>query len=318
MKDRIAPAPATAETVEVRLMLEQGAVRRVHVRDGARARAAAVLKGRDAAGAPGLARRLFPVCGLAHEAALTRALTAAGADLPEPPQAARQVLTEAAASHVWRVCIDWPAALGLPPRPAPVRRARAALGAFVAGDADGGRAELSDLLSDPGLFGDGPGSIAHRLLAALGPLADLALDSAAPEGAALLSAAPRDPLPVPQGARLADRIAAILARVRATRAALTGAAPVPPVAARADAHGATAIAQTARGPLVYRVTFADGAVAGLDMAAPTDLILAPGGALVRGLGRIAGGDTAARARALVAAFDPCGEVRLTIDEAAHA
>lgn len=323
MKDSPNPAAAgPADTAEVRLHCAAGRVVDVSLGTGARARATAVL-GRSAPGAaPALARRLFPVCGLAHAAALGRALAmAGGGDAPEGA-AARQVLAEAAAAHVWRACIDWPAALGLPPRPAPLRRARAALAEVTGGDADGGGAALAALLGDQSLFGDGPESPAARLVAALGPLADLPLDPAAPEpggsGALFAADARFDPLPVPVGARLADRIAAILARVRAARAALTGDAPVPPVAARPIPGGALAVARTARGPLAYRVTLGAGRIDTLCLVAPTDLVLAQGGALGRGLAQIAGGDIEVRARALIAAFDPCGEIRLSLVEAADA
>lgn len=327
MKDTPDPVTAPpADTAEVWLHCAAGRVVDVALGTGARARATAVL-GRSAPGAaPALARRLFPVCGLAHAAALGRALAMArSTEADDDTRAARQVLAEAAAAHVWRVCIDWPAALGLPPRPAPVRRARAALAEVTGGDADGGGAALAALLDDQNLFGDGPESHAAQLVAALGPLADLALDPPAPEpggsGALFAADARFDPLPVPQDARLTDRIAAILARARATRAALTGAAPVPPIAAHPFPGGALAVAQTARGPLAYRVTLGAGRIDRLHLVAPTDLVLAQGGALRRGLAQIAGGDIgviARRARALVAAFDPCGEIRLSLVEAADA
>jgi hypothetical protein len=65
--------------------------------------------------APRAVARLFSVCGMAHEVALTRAIEqATGAPAPAPREALRDlaVLAEAAAAHVWHLALTWPTASG--------------------------------------------------------------------------------------------------------------------------------------------------------------------------------------------------------------
>lgn len=85
--------------------------------------------------APGVLRRLLPVCGWAQGMACLRAIEAAAAIAPAPQtEAARErlLLAETALTHLWRFAIDWPTLIGLPPDPGPVRRAQSAVADLAA------------------------------------------------------------------------------------------------------------------------------------------------------------------------------------------
>jgi len=142
--------PGTAEVI---LTLAGGAVEAVRIRSDGRARAVAALERGTADAAPALARLLFPVCGIAHEVALSHAIIAASEHsepVPTADRSAGQVLAEAAVAHVWRAAIDWPAALNRPAHMEAAKRARAALDGYL--HADGTTEDACETLA--GLLGE--------------------------------------------------------------------------------------------------------------------------------------------------------------------
>jgi hypothetical protein len=133
--------------------------------------------------------------------------------------------------------------------------------------------------------------------ARLSPAEAAAFDGGGPVAARLLAI-------LLAGARLCDALAAGDGRAEAAFA---------PRAAAAAPGDARAVVATARGPLRWRLSVADGRVTGAEVRAPTDWTLAPGGpaaGLLTGLPVRPG----AVARALAAA-DPCGG--LDVDERPH-
>jgi len=94
-----------------------------------------VLCGLTPAAAPDLLRRLLPVCGWAQGIACIRAIEAATGARASPATEtarARLVLAETAQTQLWRSAIDWPALVGNPASPGPVRKAREAVTDLVA------------------------------------------------------------------------------------------------------------------------------------------------------------------------------------------
>lgn len=88
--------------------------------------ASRLLRGRRPADAAALVPRLYAICGRAQGAACSAALRAAGATtLPAPAPA--EVMLEAMQETLWRLLIDAPRALGLPPATAAAVPARAAV-----------------------------------------------------------------------------------------------------------------------------------------------------------------------------------------------
>ena len=76
---------------------------------------AAAMAGRPLAEVPGLLRRLFPLCGMAHTVAAVTAIETALGVAPAPAQRAFRalmLLTEHANAVAWRILMDWPPLLG--------------------------------------------------------------------------------------------------------------------------------------------------------------------------------------------------------------
>jgi len=307
-------AQTAAETCAATLAVAAGQVVGVRLDAPGFRRVRTALIGRPLAEAPRLARRLFPVCAIAQEIACTRAAEAAAGHAPDPATEHRRTRlldAEAAVAHVWRAAIDWPRWLGRAPTPGPAKAARAALAAVEAALA----ARLGDrraLPADPPL---GPRAAAW-FAARLAPDPDFA---ARPEA----EGAPADPLP---GHRAAGGLGARLDALRAGAAALAARlrdAPGPASAAGAWAHAGASgtgcgVAMTARGPLACLLRADAGRVADLRAVAPTEWVMHPHGALARALATLFGGAIADEARALIAVFDPCAEVAVTLRETADA
>jgi len=92
-----------------------------------------LLPGRRPADAAALVPRLYALCGHAQGAACAAALRAAGADAAELPATdARVVMLEALQETLFRLLIDAPRALSLPPQAAAVGPARANVAAAIA------------------------------------------------------------------------------------------------------------------------------------------------------------------------------------------
>ncbi len=95
--------------------------------------AARVLLGRSPGDAAALVPRLYAVCGHAQGAACAAALRAAGADENSVPLVSGWVVAlEALQETLWRLLIDAPRSLSLPPQAAAVGRARAAVALAIA------------------------------------------------------------------------------------------------------------------------------------------------------------------------------------------
>jgi hypothetical protein len=95
--------------------------------------AARVLLGRRAGDAAALVPRLYALCGHAQGAASAAALRAAGADRNEVPDVGGWVVAlEALQETLWRLLIDAPRSLSLPPQAAVVGPARAAVAQAIA------------------------------------------------------------------------------------------------------------------------------------------------------------------------------------------
>lgn len=126
---------------------------RLHARwDGARVsavrienrrpHAARLLVGRTVAEATALVPRLFALCGRAQGVAAQLACAAAGGHAKDGAGFERAIAAEAAAEHLWRLLLDWPALLGL----APQRRRFAELHRRLAQPDEAIGAELDELI----------------------------------------------------------------------------------------------------------------------------------------------------------------------------
>ncbi len=236
---------------------------------------------------------LFPLCGAAHRAALGAAIAAATSRrLPAPPAA--EVLIEQVEAHGWRFGIDLPPALGLAPDPRSVGKLRQ-----VAGEVRRGQAPARALL--PLLAGiiEGQG-LAGRLIAlareldsrgfgftiwpALGQRSANWFDERLERDTEFgdRPAAEDGPAEVGPGAGLplAARIRAQmdLALALPDRIALAMGGIEGPVVRWAGGPGAaTGVAETARGPLAYRVAMEGERIASIASVAPTEWNFHPEG-----------------------------------------
>ena len=110
----------------VRLDCDGRRIRQVNVHSTRPVIAARVLTGRAAADAAATVPLLFSLCGVAQGAAAATALAAAGAKElhADPAGRDREVLLESLQDTFRHLLIDWPAAIGGAPCPAPVAAAR--------------------------------------------------------------------------------------------------------------------------------------------------------------------------------------------------
>jgi hypothetical protein len=121
----------------VRLDWDGGRVRAAHPRS-VRPRASRVLIGRRAEEAPALAGRLFAICGRSQSVAAESAqLAARGAQRDEASalDAGTRVCAETIHEHLWRLLIDWPRLIDIPPRSEALIAVRRALAPVFEGDA---------------------------------------------------------------------------------------------------------------------------------------------------------------------------------------
>ena len=111
----------------VRLDWDGRRVNNVHIRSTRTVAASKLLVGRTAEEVRNIVPLLYSVCAGAHAAAATVALAATASDGCASMDLGRpsiDVVLEAVGEHVRCLLIDWPHALGRPPNPAPVARAR--------------------------------------------------------------------------------------------------------------------------------------------------------------------------------------------------
>lgn len=296
--------------------------------------AARLLQGRPAAEAGELAPRLFTLCAAAQGSAARRALAAAaGTPMAEPDGAERQRLSrEMIGEHLWRLGLDWPPLLGLPPRKEALVAWRKGLPAadrpqwrsFAARALELPRCaapgtDLLEHLDASAWWQSLPGERDWDCLAAhaLAPtLAGRPRETGAaarcrrqPEVAALWQA----------GRRAAARLQA---RCLELEALLDGHWDPAWVDACSPAPGiGLARVETARGPLLHLVALAAGTVQRYVIVAPTEWNFHPAGAFVQDTtGLPAPTPEAARhmARCIALSLDPCVAVGITLDTHHHA
>lgn len=290
----------------------------------------AILSGRTVAEASALLPRLFAICGVAHGNAFARAVEAArGTPADTATEAARHRAEEleVVANHAWRFAITWAGALGMEPRLVALKQARdgqanddphtAAAGLRALLEEDDGpvermRDQARRLTGTPGLptcrqplgwpgaswwaeamrqtdFIDRPRALDGRVPAVL------------PRGA--------DPGPKTGPLGIAT---ALVAAARQSLMRLCG-----PRGAAAESHpfdpdGGIGLAETARGPLAYRVHLDGDRVAAAYAVTPTDWLALPEGALGRAIAALPpGAGQEERLRLLVGLYDPCVPVQLT-------
>lgn len=304
--------------------------------------AACLLVGRPLGEALALAPRLFALCGSAQGIAARCAVAAARGELLTPDTLARErqaLLREVVGEHLWRLCLDWPARFGLPPRTTDFAIWRRRL---LAGDT---------LPREALPAWEDFAAVAERLprcpappLPLLSPMAAAAwaeaLVQACPEvvagwsgaswealarfaAAPALADGPRetgvvarwqaDPLVAglwAEGRRPAARLAARCLDLATLAPSLEdGACP----AAWIDAVPlgpdiGLARVETARGPLLHLVQVREGHIAHYVMVAPTEWNFHPAGPFVRDLAGLAAGsrgEAERLAREVALSLDPC-------------
>lgn len=108
---------SVAGELSIRVRVADGEVRAVDIAS-TRPQASRMLVGRTPAEAVRLAPMLFSLCGHAQQIAAsvaTEAATGAVASGSEQESRTRRVLLEVIQEHLWRLMLDWPALLELPP-----------------------------------------------------------------------------------------------------------------------------------------------------------------------------------------------------------
>lgn len=302
-----------------------------------RATADALLSGRNADEAAALVPRLFSLCGRAQGHAARLALAAARGDClaaaPPPPE----LLREAIGEHLWRLCLDWPRALGGSARMADFRawRERLRQAAPPGGDAalaDALIAALPDLV--PAALPEERTDAAVPLLPLLSaddwaPAADAPGFAAQPSwrGAPAETGALARQAGDPQVAamlatdrRIAARILARLAELRVLAGALIDPAPLAGWCGAASPAPGTGLArvETARGLLLHLIQVNDDRLARYAIVAPTEWNFHPQGAFV---GELAGKAAATCETAttlagyLALALDPCVNYEVKVEHA---
>lgn len=236
---------------------------------------------------------LYSLCAQAQRAAAQAALAAAGNQpLPAADSQHRQALwQEVLHESLWRLLLDWPAALGLPPAKDAFTHWRSARLA-----ADGDQATTR-------LLAETLAPLAEQCLARLPGMAD--------DPAPLPELAPatwREDAPPPVPASIAAAYRQRLALVSAAATALQEDRPYPLAAASVDGWG-IAQALTARGVLTHAVQLHEGKVRAYRIHAPTDALFAdaaPLTALLASLPPPASAESARQAlEQAILALDPC-------------
>ncbi len=251
---------------------------------------------------------LYTICVRAQRATAQAALAAAAGDAMQPADDAG-LWIEMLHENLWRLLLDWPPALGLPP-------AQAAFIAWRATRHDGSCAEATS-----GLLADVVDGLAEKCLARL-----VDCDSDVARGPVALtpdewlagcreSADFRPAMSAPPSIRAAYR--GRIAEVERATAALASGAPFPLAAAGGHGRG-VAQTVTARGVLTHAVHLEARTVTQYRVTAPTDVFFADAGALCGLLdgARFASSEEAKRSLHLaVLALDPCLPHVLEVNDA---
>ena len=203
--------------------------------------------------------RLYALCRTAQQVAAHAALAAAAGE-PATAADARALWLEFLHETFWRLLLDWPPALGVPPAP----------DAFVAWRAAG--REGDPVAATQRLFADTLDELAEKCLARLvdRDTPDFAFPALLPEPwlASWRGAAERPP-PWRVPASIAAAYRQRLAAARRASTALAGGLPFP-LAAAGDSGWGVAQVLTARGVLTHAVSVDNGLVTRYRVQAPTD------------------------------------------------
>jgi hypothetical protein len=254
---------------------------------------------------------LFSLCALAQQAAAAGALAAAGdGPAPMPMPDARALWAECLHEHLWRLLLDWPRALDLPPAAAEFaawRRTRGGPG-FVAASAATVDAALAGVVAQC-RFRLGEAGPAELPVAQLAPADWLECFAT---GAGL----PPPLYPTSVAAAYGQRVAALLGAL----AGLQSGSDYPLAQAAGDPGSGTGVGQalTARGVLTHAARVADGKVAAYHVWAPTDRHFADAQGLAGLLADTAWPDAGAARRGLelaILALDPCLPYDLEVADA---
>jgi uptake hydrogenase large subunit len=330
--------------LEIRVGWSDGAIRAVDIHSE-RPQPSRLLAGLDPATVLALLSRLYAICGRAQRACAELALAAAGGaalSAERRSELARAIAAEAAQEHLWRLLLDWPAALGLAPQQAEFKRWYGR----IAADATLWAAELRTELeldwlglplerlaafADLGQFDDWRARSRAPLAALFARLGDEAASACMAPGTTLatesecaLAACVEHPWVAALGARgrwLEAHVAARLVGLMAVLVAAGGGAAVEMDAETPAPGRGVAVVATARGMLEHDVTVAGGRIDRYAITTPTDFNFAADGPYAARLrGRPAANAAAAqRAAALWAlAFDPCVGYAVSAGEAGHA
>lgn len=277
------------------------------------------ILGQPALAARTIVPRLFGSCGEAHRIAFDRAVAAARGTAEQGP--ANRTIEDHTVlfGHAWRFAVTWPTALGLPPRAECLRRVRTALAERQRAVATAGILGLIDAPTGPVAVMEGrtldwdlalPEAPQHRG----GRVEDWVSRFAADRAAGQVLAHGAGSVPMRRPLDLA--MAAIRSALVAVEAGLPQAAVVQ---GRDDAGAGIGLAETASGPLAYRVALDGDRVAEAEVISPTDWLARPDGVLARALARLPADATAAEAvRVLIALYDPCVAVHIDLRDPAHA
>lgn len=277
-----------------------------------------ILVGRRVEEAADLLPRIFALCGHAHRNAFERAVAAVTGAVPPDEEAEAREHRECAEAHAWRFAVTWRAAMGLPPDAAGLNAVKNALAggrmvervtamAALTGMTAEIRRKHVDLLRRPLAGEDGVDILGSPPAAWWGQQLDP------------IAVVPRpDLLILPKGTHdgrvrtlghLMERLcgAALLAAEGPPK---RGRMSAPPSAERLDHGVGIGLAETARGPLCYRVTVRNGCVAEVSAVAPTDWMAHPDGPLAQVIASLPDDDDRESNALLIAAlFDPCVPVR---------
>lgn len=273
---------------------------------------ARMVVGRPVDEALALLPRLFSLCGVAQGMAFRLSL---GLE-PGPQEGQRREILR---DHVARLCLSWPALLGLPPVALPPGWQAGGpdlMQALTGGEIPADMARLRDWMGQ----GRGVAPVLAGIAATFGPVGPgvnlplvtpstalapgaiensvAARQAAHPLVAAVEAEAGRGPL-WHAVARLVDLLAVAAGKV-----------PAPAVL-----PDGTATVAAARGTYALRARAEAGRIAAFERRTPTDHLTAPGGGLQCLMDAFAP-LTAAKATLLAAVLDPC--VPVTVREAAHA
>lgn len=149
-----------------------------------RPEAARLLRGKTPAEAQALVPLLFSLCGKAQQAVCGAACAAASGRVLQPSPAQRRALiAEAGQEHLWRLLLDWPRLLGVPPAEAAFARGYRGLAAWTRGapGAPSAPTEAASKAVPADAVGHGGGGSVGDLGAFAGFLQDTLLGGAAPD-----------------------------------------------------------------------------------------------------------------------------------------